>query len=221
MTISRFHLCHRRGKRTQHGLVSTAATSDNTDHASGLAVDDLLGAGGQLDSGLALIGVVADNGDVVARSAAQSTTVTNLALNVRNDGTLRNGAQGQNVANGQSSVLSGINKLTSVHSLVGDEGLGVLLELVGVPEDNLGQRSTSAGVVDDLPHNTADVAMSLGVIESSELGRGLSKASVGGYLKSVRTSRFPSATPRSADVIRFALLKMDPRPFLWLRITRP
>lgn len=144
--------------RTQHRLVSTTATSNNTNHASGLAVDDLLGAGGQLDSGLALIGVVANNGDVVARSAAQSTPVTNLALDVRYNGTLRDGTQGEDIADGQSSALTSVDELTSVHSLVGDEGLGVLLELVGVSEDDLSQRSTSAGVVDDLPHNTAKVA---------------------------------------------------------------
>lgn len=160
-------------QRTQHRLVCTATTSDNTNHATGSAVDNLLGTGGQLDTGLALIGVVADDGDVVARGTAQSATVTNLLLDVRDDGTLRHGAQGQDVADSQVGVLSSVDELASVHALVGNEGLGVVLESVGITEDDLGEGSTATSVVDDLLHNTTNVAMSLGVVESSELGGGL------------------------------------------------
>lgn len=136
-------------------------------------MDDLLGTGGKLDTGLALIGVVADDGNVVAGGTTQSATVTNLLLDVRDDGTLGHGAQGQNVTDSQVGVLAGVDELASVHALVGDEGLGVVLESVGVTEDDLGEGSTAASIVDDLLHNTTDVAMSLGVVESSELGGGL------------------------------------------------
>lgn len=136
-------------------------------------MDDLLGSGGQLDTGLALIGVVADDGDVVAGGTAQGATVANLLLDVGDDGTLRHGAQGQDVADGQGGVLARVDELAGVHALVGDEGLGVQLELVGVAEDNLGQGSATAGVVDDLLHDTSDVSMSLGVVEGPELGGSL------------------------------------------------
>lgn len=131
------------GKRTQEGLVGSATTSNNTDHSSGLGVDNLLGTGGELDAGLALIGVVADNGDVVAGGAAESTTVANLLLDVRDDGTLRHLTEGKDVADGQGSLLSGVDELAGVHALVGDEGLGDLLESVGVAEHDLGEGSTS------------------------------------------------------------------------------
>ena len=85
----------------QQRLVDTTTTGNDTDHATGGAVDNLLGSGGQLDTGLALIGVVADDGDVVAGGTAQGATVANLLLDVGDDGTLRHGAQGQDVADGQ------------------------------------------------------------------------------------------------------------------------
>lgn len=142
-------------------------------------MDNLLGTGGQLDAGLALVGVVANNGDVVTGGTAQSTTVTDLLLNVGNNGTLGHGTQGQDVANGQSGVLAGVDELAGVHALVGNEGLGVQLEAVGVTEDDLGEGSATAGIVDNLLHNTTDVAMSLGVVEGSELGGSLVQAGDG------------------------------------------
>ena len=57
----------------QGELVELVLTSDDTDHATGLGGDDLLGTGGKLDAGLALIGVVANNGDVVAGGTAERT----------------------------------------------------------------------------------------------------------------------------------------------------
>jgi hypothetical protein len=70
--------------------------------------------------------------------------------------------------------------LTSVHALVGDESLGAVLESVGVAEDDLSERSTTSGIVNNLLDYTTDVAMSLGEIELSELRRSLVEASVGG-----------------------------------------
>jgi hypothetical protein len=49
----------------------------------------------------------------------------------------------------------------------------VELEAVGVTEDDLGQGSTTTGVVDDLLHDTANIAVSLSEVESAELGGGL------------------------------------------------
>jgi hypothetical protein len=164
----------------QERLVGTATTGDDTNHTTRAAGDNLLGTGGELDAGLALIGVVADNGDVVAGGTAQGAAVTDLLLDVGDDGTFGHGAQRQNVTDGQSGVLAGVDELAGVHALVGDEGLGDLLELVGAAEGNLGEGSTSAGVVDDLLDDTANVAMTLGEVERSELGRGLAQVGVGG-----------------------------------------
>lgn len=107
-------------------------------------MDNLLGTGRKLDAGLALVGVVADDGDVVARGSAKGATVTNLLLHVRHDGTFRHGAEGQDVADRESGLLAGVDELASVHAFVGDESLLHLLELVGVAEDDLGEGSTTA-----------------------------------------------------------------------------
>lgn len=170
---------HQRGPRTQHGLVCPASTSDDTDHATGAAPDDLLGTGRKLDAGLALIGVVSDNSDVVSGGSAQSATVASLLLDVGDDGTLRHGAQRQDVSDGQGSVLAGVDELTGVHALVCDESLGVELKFVGIAENDLGERCATTGVVDNLLHNTTDVSISLGVVEGSELGGGLIQPSDG------------------------------------------
>lgn len=131
------------GVRTQERLVSTTTTGNNADHASRPGVDDLLGTRGELDSGLALVGVVANDCDVATGSAAQGSTVTDLLLHVADNGTLGHLTQGQNVADSQGGLLSSVDELSSVHALVGDEGLGHLLELVGVAENDLGERGTS------------------------------------------------------------------------------
>lgn len=57
------------------------------------------------------------------------------------------------------------------------------LVAVRVAEDDLGKRSTSTRVVDDVLYDTTNVSMALGVVEGSEFGRVLeiaSKASVSG-----------------------------------------
>lgn len=160
-------------------LVGTATTGNDTNHTTGSVLDDLLGTRGELDAGLAVLGVVADDGNVVAGGTAKSTTVTGLLLDVGDDGTLGHGGEGQNVADGQSGVLTGVDELAGVHALVGDEGLGDHLELVGMAELNLGEGSTTAGIVDDLLDNTTAVTVTLGVVEGAELRRRLVETGVG------------------------------------------
>ena len=154
-------------------LVCSTTTSDDTDHTTDAGLDDLLGARGELDTGLALVGVVANDGNVVTGGTAKSTAVAHLLLDVGDNGTLGAGSEREDVANGEGSVLAGVDELAGVHALVGDEGLGVELEAVGVTEDDLGQGGTTAGVVDDLLHDTANIAVSLGEVEGTELGGGL------------------------------------------------
>lgn len=130
-------------EHTKEGLVGTTATSDDTDHTTGAGLDDLLGTRGELDTGLALVRVVADNGDVVAGGAAESSTVTDLLLDICDDGTLGHLTDGKDVADSQGSALADVDELASVHALVGDEGLGDLLELVGVAELDTSEGSTT------------------------------------------------------------------------------
>lgn len=122
---------------------------------------------------------MADDGNVVTRGAAKSTTVTGTLLDVRDDGTLGNLTDGKDVADGEGSVLTAVDELAGVHALVGDEGLGVETVPVRVPEDDPSERSTTTGVVDDVLHDTTDVTVTLSIVERPELGRVLVEAGVG------------------------------------------
>mgnify|MGYP004501186675 CR=1 FL=1 len=95
-------------------LVCATTTGDDTDHTTAGAGEDLLGTGGELDTGLALVGVVANDGNVVTGGTAERTTVTGLVLDVGQDGTLGDGVEGQDVADGKSGVLSGVDELLGV-----------------------------------------------------------------------------------------------------------
>tara|TARA_R110002003_G_scaffold244_4_gene17423 strand:+ start:6594 stop:6938 length:345 start_codon:yes stop_codon:yes gene_type:complete len=101
-------------RRLHKRLVCAAATSDDTDHTTARAGKDLLGARWELDTGLALIRVVADDGNVVAGGTAERTTVTVLVLDVGEDGTFGDGVEGKDVADGERGVLSGVDELEAV-----------------------------------------------------------------------------------------------------------
>lgn len=203
-----------RTRGLEERLVGSATTSDNTNHATDGALDNLLRAGWELDTSLALVWVVANDGDVVSRRSSKRASVANLLLHVGHDSTLRNGAEWEDVADGERGVLAGVDELTSVHALVGDEGLGVQLVSVWVAEDDLGERGATACIVDNLLHDTADVAMALGEIVGSELRRSLVEA-----LKMQLVS--DGVSNRGGSLVRVLAVKMEPRPFLWLRMTRP
>lgn len=122
---------------------------------------------------------MADNGAVVARRPAESSPISNLLLHVGDDGTFRDGAEREDVADRQASVLAGVDELAGVHALVRDKGLGVELESVRITEDDFRKGSASARVVDDLLHRPSNVSMSFGEVEASELSGSLVEAGVG------------------------------------------
>lgn len=68
------------------------------------------------------------------------------------------------------TLLADVDELASVHALCADEDLLVEAVLVGVAEDNLGEGSTTSGVMDDLLNETTNVARTLGEVEGAELG---------------------------------------------------
>lgn len=56
------------------------------------------------------------------------------------------------------TLVAGVHVLTGVHTLNGDEILSALLVSVLVSEDHLGERSASAGIVNNVPHDSLHVA---------------------------------------------------------------
>jgi len=170
----------------EDGLVGTATTSDNADGSTAVLGEDLLGTRGKANAGLASVAVVGEDGSIVARRAGERATVTDLLLDVADDGTLGHRANGEHVANGKGGLLASVDELASVGALSGNEELLVELVVVGVVEDDLAKRvqkrvstrkkkntgtkkhrylgegCTTAGVVDDLAHNTLEVAVAIG-----------------------------------------------------------
>ena len=102
----------------EEGLVCAATTCNDTDHTTAGAGENLLGTGGELDTGLAIIGVVADDGHVVTGGTAERTTVSGLLLDVGEHGTLGDGVERENVADGERGVLSGVDELCTVSPAV-------------------------------------------------------------------------------------------------------
>jgi hypothetical protein len=159
-------------------LVNTTTTSDNTNGSTGSRGNNLLGTGGKLDTGLAVF-TVSDNGSVVTRGTGKSTTITSVLLNVADNGTFRHGREGKDVSDGEGSLLSAVDELTSVHTLSSNEDLSTETVLVLVTEDNLGEGSATTGVVDDLLDDTANVAVTFSIVERSQLGGSLTVSCVG------------------------------------------
>jgi len=166
-------------RRLHEGFVCSASSGDDTNHTTARRRKDLLGARWELDTGLALIRVVADDGDVVARGTTKRTTVGGLVFDVGEDGTLGDGVEREDVADGEGGVLAGVDELARVHALVCDEGLGVVLEPVRVAESDPGERSATTGIVNNLLYDTPDVSIALSEVERAELGGSLVQASVG------------------------------------------
>ena len=90
-----------------------------------------------------------NNRNVVARCASKSSTVTNLLLDICDNSSFRDGAKREDVSDGKVGILAGVDELAGIHAFVRDEGFGVKLESVGITEDNLCERSSSARIVND------------------------------------------------------------------------
>lgn len=163
----------------QDGLVDTATPSHNADHSTVGRWHDLLGTRRQLDSGPLGVWVVADDCAEVAAGPGQLATVTGLFFDAAHNGTLRHRPDGQDVANLKNSFLATVNKLPGVHALSGDEGLGLDLVLVGVPESHLCQGGSTAWVMDDILDHPLDVAMTLSKINWTQRRLAFPGAGVG------------------------------------------
>lgn len=134
----------------QDGLVDTTTAGNDADHGAVGRGDNLLGARGQLDTGLLCVGVVGNHGGVVARGTRQTATVTGLLLQVADDGTLRHLAQWHHVANLQGSLATAVHELAGVHALGGNEQFLADLVTVGVTEVNDGQGCATTRIVHDV-----------------------------------------------------------------------
>jgi len=154
----------------EEGLVGSCTASNNTNHGAAVTLDSLAETGGKSDSGLSAFVGVADNDAGGTGSSSEGASVTVLGLNVGDDGAFGHHVDGHNIADGKSSFLASVDEHTAVHTLDGNEVLGALFVFVLVSEANFSKRCTSAGVVDNVLHNTLNVTLSLGIVDGSEAG---------------------------------------------------
>lgn len=159
-------------------LVDSSTTGDNSDDGSASRRDDLLGAGREPDSGLAIL-TVSNDGGVVSGGPGERSSVSNLLLDVADDGSLRALGDGEDVADVEGGLLSAVDERSGGDSLGGDEGLLSELVSVRVSEDDGGEGGTSSSVVDDVLDNTPDVTVLLGEVDVPQPGRGLVVVRVG------------------------------------------
>jgi len=162
----------------EHRLVGSGATSANTDHGSAATKDRFADTGGESDSSLLAVLGVADDDGRGAGGTGEAATVTELGLDVGDNGALRHHINGEDVADGQRGFGAAVDELAGVHAFDSDEKLSVLLESITVSENDLGKRSATAGIVHDVLHDALDVSLALSKIKSSECRGGDSLARV-------------------------------------------
>lgn len=120
-----------------------------------------------------------DDDSVITRSPSENPTVTDVVLDVANDGSLRHRSEGQDVADNEVGLLPAVNELAGVHALGGDEELLLVLEAEGVAEGDACERRATPRVVDDLGDDALEVAVALAEVEGAEAGRALPVVGVG------------------------------------------
>jgi len=148
----------------QQRLVDSSSTGDDADHRAVAGRNRLLRSRRQFYFRLVVIRVVGDDGGVVAGSSGQFAAISQLLLQLANDGSLGHGADGHHVADGQRRLLAAVDELARVHALHGDESLLTLLEFVRISEFDDGQGRSSTRVVDDVLHDAFDVPVTLGIV---------------------------------------------------------
>lgn len=122
---------------------------------------------------------MADNNSVITGTPSEYATVTNVVLDIADNSSFGNGSEGQNVTDNKGGFLAAVDKLTSVHTLGGDEELALLLIPEGVAEGDLGKRSTTTRVVDDIGDDPFQIPISLAEVEAAESSGTLAVMGVG------------------------------------------
>eukprot|EP01084_Bolivina_argentea_P014421 26940_1 len=122
----------------EDGLLNATTTGDDADHGAAGGGDALLLAGRELQAGAAGLEVVGDDDAVVTGRAGEGSAVSVLGLNVADDATLGDVAEGEDVADGKGGLHAGEDGLAGEHTLGSDEELLSTAVLVGVAELDTG-----------------------------------------------------------------------------------
>jgi len=152
-------------------LIDSFSGGNQTNHGSGVTSEGLSGTRGKLDSGLAEIIGVTDDGGRSSGASGQFTLITRGGFDVTDGSTFGDLVDGEDVTGGEGSFMSAVNVLTGVHSFSSQEVSSLESILIGVSEDDLGEGSTTAGIVEDLSDDALNVTILFSEIENSESSR--------------------------------------------------
>lgn len=161
------------GTGLQHRLLGTTSSGNLSDHGSAAAWNKLLASAWELHSGDSRVWVLGDDDSKGSRGSGDGRPVSGVSLDVGDDGSLRHGADVEDVSDGQGGLLSGVDEHTGVHALHGAHGFLLVLVPDWVSEGHSSQRGTSTRVVNDLLDATLDVSIPLAKVETTELGSAL------------------------------------------------
>jgi hypothetical protein len=112
-----------RSSSFQQWLVDSSTTSDNPNRSSSIARDRLLRTTRQSDTSLVLLGGMSDDGSIVPRRPSECSTITDLLLDIADDGSFGHIGEREDISDGESGFLSAIYKGSSVQTFCCDEGL--------------------------------------------------------------------------------------------------
>ena len=93
-----------------------------------------------------------------------------MVLDGGDDGTFGHLVKRENVTEGELGVLTAVYELSGVETFNGDHHVLDVPVVVRITEDDLSERSSSARVVHNVDDKTLHVTVTLGEVESSELG---------------------------------------------------
>ena len=142
-----------RSTSLEHRLFGTSATSNLANHGTRCRRNDLLQTGGELKACSARVSIVRNNDRVVARGLGKSTSITSAVLDVANDATLWHGAHREDVANGESGILSAVDELASIETLRCCKCNLLMLVSERIAKGDFCKRSTTSGVVDNVSYD--------------------------------------------------------------------
>ena len=83
---------------SEEGLVSTLSTGNDTDHSTAATHNSLTDTGGETDTGLGEVFVVADDNSGGTGGTGEAATVTELGLDIGDNSAFGHGGEGQDVA---------------------------------------------------------------------------------------------------------------------------
>jgi len=173
----------------QERFVGSATSSNNTNLGTDLGAHSFLTTRWETQTGGTLVVVVRDDNSEATRPTGKGSSIADFGFDIAHNGSLRYLLEGKNVTASQGSLLPAVNELASVHALRGNHEFSVTLVAVCVQELNLGHRSSTSRIVEDLLDDTTDIAATFGVVDGTKFDSTLASADVrledGGFTPSL------------------------------------